>query len=144
MTNLTLGLPKKGLVIAHLNICCLINKIHEIDQIVQSNHIHVLALSETHLDSSFVDAEVSIYNYTLFRKDRNKYEGGVALYIQNQIPAKERNDIMVSDIEALLVQVHLPYSKPILIGCCYRPPNAKIEYLEGMCDLIDKISDENK
>ena len=64
MTSLTLGLPKKGLVIAHSNICILRNKIQEIDQIVQSNHIHVLAVSETRLDSSLEDAELSVQNYT--------------------------------------------------------------------------------
>ena len=50
---------------------------------------------------------------------------------------------MVDDIEALLVQVHLPHLKPILLVCCYRPPNARIQYLKGICNLIDNIS-ENK
>lgn len=67
------------------------------------------------------------------------------MYIQNQLPAKERKDLLVSLlVEAIWVQVRLPYSRPILIGCCYSPPNANMTYLEGMCDLIDKISDEKK
>ena len=63
--------------------CSLRNKIHEIDQIVQTNDIHVLALSETQLDSSLEDAEFSIQNYTLFREDRNKNGGGVAMYTES-------------------------------------------------------------
>ena len=63
--------------------CSLRNKINEIDQIVQTNDIHVLALSETQLDSSLEDAEFSIQNYTLFREDRNKNGGGVAMYTES-------------------------------------------------------------
>ena len=75
----TVNLPKNGLLIAHLNICSLRNKIHEICCVVQSNNIHVLAISETHSDSSFEDAEISIHGYNLFRRDRNRYGGGVAV-----------------------------------------------------------------
>ena len=64
--------------------------------------------------------------------------------IQSQLPGKVSNDLMVDDKEALLVQVHRPHSKPILLGCCSRPPNARIEYLTGICNLIDNISDKNK
>jgi hypothetical protein len=44
---------------------------------VHSNNIHVLAKS--HLDSSFEDAEISIHGYDLFRRDRTRYGGGVAV-----------------------------------------------------------------
>lgn len=59
----------------------------------------------------------------------NNFGGGVAIYIQNHIPVKQREDLMMKDIEALWVQVHLPHLKPIVIGCCYRPPNANSLYL---------------
>jgi hypothetical protein len=39
---------------------------------------YVLAISETHLDSSFEDAEISIHGYNLFR---SRYGGGAAVYI---------------------------------------------------------------
>lgn len=32
----------------------------------------------------------------------------------------------------------------ISIGCCYKPPNTNMRYLDGISDLLDKISDENK
>lgn len=68
MTNLLSNLPKKGLVLAHLNICSLRNKVHEIINIC-SNGIHVLALSETHLDCSFDNSQLAVKGYRLFRKD---------------------------------------------------------------------------
>lgn len=41
---------------------------------------HILALSETWLDSSVGDSEVHISGYTLFRFDHNRNGGGVAVY----------------------------------------------------------------
>ena len=73
------------------------------------------------LDSSIEDAEISIHGHNLFMMDRNRYGGGVAVYIQNHIPAKQRKDLMLNGLEALWVQVHLPHFKPIVVGCCYRP-----------------------
>ena len=45
-----LGLPK-GLALAHLNICSLRNKTHE---------LKLMAITETHLDSTFDDSLISI------------------------------------------------------------------------------------
>lgn len=49
-----------------LNICCL----------VQSNNINVLIISETHLESSFEEAEISKHGDNMFRRDRNRSGGG--------------------------------------------------------------------
>lgn len=134
-------LPKKGLKIAHLNICSLRNKLVELTEILECNNIHILALTETHLDSSFSDEFVSIQGYNILRKDRNRHGGGVAIYIQNHIPVKIRNDLMPNSVEALWLQVHLPFVKPVLIGCCYRPPSANSAYLNELCEMIDNVCD---
>lgn len=137
-------LPTKGLLMAHLNVCSLRNKLHEIGCLVQLHNIHILTISETHLDSSFENEDISIHGYNIFRKDRNRFGGGVAVYIQSHIPAVYRADLINNNLEALWVQVHLPHLKPILIGCCYRPPSADIKYLDEMCSMLDKASDEKR
>jgi hypothetical protein len=63
--------PIKGLKIAHINICSLRNKVHEIDNLLTSENINILGISETHLDNSFDDAVVTIHGYRICRKDRN-------------------------------------------------------------------------
>ena len=85
----TINLPKEGLLLAHLNVCSLRNKVHELCSLVESNNIHILAISETHLESSLDDSEVAIHGYNLFRRDRDKNGGGVAIYLKNHIPVKE-------------------------------------------------------
>lgn len=77
----TLNFPKKDLLITHLNIYSLWN--HELCCLGLSNNINVLAISETHLDASFEDAEISIHEYHMFRKDGNIYGGGVTVYVHS-------------------------------------------------------------
>ncbi len=85
--------------------------------------IHLLAISETHLDDTFNDAALGIEGYSIYKRDRNAYGGGVTVYIQNHIPTKMGYDLMPADIEALWLQINLPHLKPQLAGCCYRLPD---------------------
>lgn len=75
--SVSIKLPRKGLQLAHINICSFRNKLVEISDVLTTNKIHVLAVTET-----FSDDVVNINGYNIYRKDRNKYGGGVAIYIQ--------------------------------------------------------------
>jgi len=131
------SLPRKGLRLAHININSLRNKINEVAELLNKFKIHILAISETHLDSSFDDTELYIEGYNIYRNDRNGFGGGVAFYILSHLPVKLRTDLMSFDIETLWLQMHLPHRKPTLLCCCYRPPSANYEYLDSMCKMLD-------
>ena len=137
-------LPKKGLRIAHLNICSIRNKLTEVGDMLLSNALHILALSETHLDDTFEDSSLMISGYNVYRKDRNANGGGVACYVQSHLPVLIRHDLMLLDIEVLWLHIHLPHIKPILLGCCYRPPKANSSYLDSICDSLDRVSNTNQ
>ena len=88
MANLTiqigsvnLKLPKKGLHIAHINICSLPNKMNAICKMLKINNSHVLAITESHLDSSITESQVHVDGYNFIRKDKNRNGGGVAMCI---------------------------------------------------------------
>ena len=66
-----------------MNICSLRNKVHEVNNLLVTDDIHILTISETHLDNTFDDTVVAIHGYNIYRKDRNANGGGVAVYIQN-------------------------------------------------------------
>jgi len=132
------------LSVAHLNINSLRNKIHDIQHILSNNQVHVLGLSETHLDSTVKDSRVSIEGYRLYRKDRDRHGGGVALYVQQNIPAVSRSDLMPSDVEMIWVQMFPPDSRPLLVGCCYRPPRSKQKYLDQVFEVMRRVSNEDK
>lgn len=140
---MSIKLPKKGLRVAHLNICSLRNKVAELCTIVQENNIQIMAISETHLNDTIEDSEVNIQGYNVFRMDRDGKGGGTACYIKEHIPAKVRKDLGMGGVEALWLQVHLPHLKPILICCCYRPPSSNIDYLDKICTMLQKVTDSD-
>lgn len=142
MVNST-KLPKKGLKVAHINICSLRNKLGEIKEFLQLDNIYILAISETHIDCTFEDSALNIQGYNIYRRDRNTYGGGVAIYIQNHIPVSVREDLLSTEIEALWLQVHVPHLKPLMVGCGYRPSGANCYYLQRLCEMIDKVCDHD-
>lgn len=62
--TMSLNLQGKGLRIAHLNICSLRNKTDHLSVLLQDNNIHIMAISETHLDASVMNSEIDIPGYT--------------------------------------------------------------------------------
>jgi hypothetical protein len=60
--------------------------------LLTTESIHILAISETHLDHSFDDTVVAIYD-NIYRRDRNG-KRGIAIDIQSHIPIKPREDLM--------------------------------------------------
>ena len=75
--------------------------VHEINNLLTSDNIHILAISETHLDNSFDDTAVSIQGYNICRRDRNAYGGGVDVSIQHHIPVMLRKYFMSSVTEVV-------------------------------------------
>lgn len=104
----------------------------------------VLAISETHLDASVMDSEREIPGYSIFISDRDHRGGGVVFYILSHICVKTRDDLIFKSVESIWLQVHLPNVKPLLFGCCYRPPSSNVQYVDNICDMLQRAVDENK
>ena len=77
----TIKQPRKVLKKAHINICILRNKVHEVNNLLVTDDIHILTISETHLDNTFDDTVVAIHGFNIYRKCRNANGGVVAVYI---------------------------------------------------------------
>ena len=135
---------RKVLKIAYVNICSLTKKVHAINNLPVTKDIHILTISETHLDNTFDDTVVAMQGYNIYRKDRNANGGGVAVYIQSHIPVKLREDLMLNTVEVIWLQVNLPHLKPIRSGSCYRPPSANSQYLDNMREMLDNVCDINR
>ena len=74
---------------------------NKICNMLKINNIHVLAITESHLDCSITDGQVHVDGYNSIRKDRNWNGGGVAMYIQNHLPFKMRDDLTMNHLEAV-------------------------------------------
>lgn len=96
-----------GLRMGHLNICWLRNKIDDVPEILTAYKLHIFAITETHLNSEINSEVLKIEGYNLYRFDtcRGARGGGVAIYCQDRIPVKTRNDLGCKEVEILWLQV---------------------------------------
>ena len=109
---------KRGLHFVHLNIDSLPSKIEELRQIAKNTNSAVIGLSETKLDKTIFDSEVSIPNYSLIRKDRNRKGKGVACYIRSDICFNGQN-YLSDEIKNISFDLLLLKTKPISIAIVY-------------------------
>ena len=82
---------------------------------------------ETKLDFQIDDNEIHITGYSIIRKDRNKFGGGVCLFIKNHLKYRVRNDLMPEQLESVVIDMSKHNSVPIFVCTWYRPPGSTIE-----------------
>ena len=76
---------KRGLHFLHININSLLPKIDELRDIANNTNAAVIGITESKLDNSVDNNEVSIAGYSILRCDRNRNGGGVACYARNDL-----------------------------------------------------------
>ena len=135
----TNDLPRKGLNIMHLNIRSLRNKTTELSLLAQRAKANVIAITETWLDSSITDSEVMIPGYNIVRKDRSTLGGGVCLYVKDTLAYNTRTDLSDDQFEAIWINLLSKKTKPILIGCVYRPPHQH-DFVEKLDETLAKTA----
>ena len=90
------------------------------------------------LDDSISDAELSICEYNLFRKDRTRNGGGCAIYVYVSINVVHIDLLLDNSVETLWCKIK-PVSGEIMLLCCvYRPPSSSVKYFDNMLDNIEK------
>ena len=72
---------KNRLVLRYLNINSLAGKFDQLKLLIGKN-IDILIITETKIDSSFPNAQFIINEFSMpFRLDRNRFGGGVLIYV---------------------------------------------------------------
>ena len=116
LKNTRLKNPNR-LIIAQLNINSERNKFDSLVRMLHNN-LDILLISETKIDSSFPTAQFQIQGYTTYRLDRNTNDGGILLYIREDIPSTQLNANM--SIESFSIEINMRKRKWLLI-CTYNP-----------------------
>lgn len=137
-TDIWASFRQRGLHFLHLNINSLLPKIDELRLIALRTNAAVIGVSETKLDKSVLDGEVSIDGYEIKRADRNRHGGGVACYIRKDLVFSPRENFS-ADIENIFFDIQLPKSRPLLVGVLYRPPTAN-GFLDKLTLAISKTN----
>ena len=109
-----LGYPK-NVIFGHLNINSLRNKFESISELIKGK-FDIFLINETKLDASFLSNQFAMSGYKFVRKDRNKFGGEIAFYINDQLPSRPIKIDNPSDIEILTVEKQYAKIKFLLQG----------------------------
>ncbi len=128
--------PGPTLVSKHVNICHInarslmvydkethsFSKFEEIvSRLVLDMKYDIICISETWLGGSIPDGDITISNYTQYRKDRNRHGGGVMIYVSDSLPSVRKPELEKQDIENIWIEVSIN-GKKVLLSTYYRPP----------------------
>ena len=120
-------------------------KVQLLGETAKENGVVIVALTESHLKSQILDAEVHIPGFLLFRADRQDYisKGGVIIYVKEEYAYGTK--VLTSNCNgtAEWICLFLPIINTIMINI-YRPPTcSEQKFKEMLADLsatLDKIS----
>ena len=71
---------------------------------------------ETKLNDAICDTELDIPGYDLYRRDRTRNGGGVAVYIKSELNYTVLSPTLPDTSETLWLKLSLPNTRPIVIG----------------------------
>ena len=78
------------LIVGHLNINSIRSKFEIIAETI--TNFDIFLISESKIDSTFPNMQFKINVYKLFRRDRNRFGGGLMLYLNEEISCKFLNN----------------------------------------------------
>ena len=121
------------------------NKKEELMGILTEHKIDILGITESWTHTEIGDAEINLMGYQVFRKDRKMDNGkktrggGVLLYVREKLIAYEIHDFD-AQCEALWVGVRNKHLGELVIGVCYKSPNAIDFEVENLYSCIKHYS----
>ena len=91
----------------------------------KSTPFQIFGIAETRFTPSVSDTAVSIPNYTVFRRDRDKSklgQVGLAVYIHDSVRsiARRREDLETEEVECIWIELKDGQASPLLI-CFFIP-----------------------
>ncbi|XP_048586113.1 uncharacterized protein LOC125568277 [Nematostella vectensis] len=83
-------------------------------------------------------------NYSVFRRDRNKFEGGVFQAIKSDLVCTEEPDFEVDNCEIIWTSLKLANRKSIYMSSYYRPPNQPSDAIDNLNESIRRVFNKVK
>ena len=112
---------RKQCIIANLNINSLPNKFEEITEWLTRKAFDIISIQETKIDRTFPNSQFHVEGFKLFRRDRVKGGGGIAVFISDNIIATTRK-VTCMHLEALLFDLRIGQRQFALLSA-YKPPS---------------------
>ena len=80
--------------------------------------------------------------YEPYRCDRETRDGGVAIYVKENISCKRRPDLEINNLECVWVEIKT-YGHIFLVAGIYRPPDANQNYCTLISESVDRAKNTN-
>ncbi len=127
-------------VFGSANVNSLTSKIDDVHAFLAAHCFAGLAIQETKLCAKIDPSLLIIPNYELFRKDRKRNGGGVALFVRQSLRPQILRTGLARNLELVAVQGTLR-SRRLLLASIYRPPNQSAAvYQSFLTDLQDWLA----
>ena len=114
----------------------------ELRQLMTNDPFDVIAVGETHCDSTIPNSDLFLNNFTVIRKDRSRHGGGVALYVRNTISFTHLTHLN-NDLETVWIKIKQKKATSLFLGVIYRPPNSSNDFFEKLSEMIQTISESS-
>lgn len=114
-----------------LNINSLCEHIDELRALMTGQPLDILAIDESKRNDADRDGLLNLPGYTVIRRDRNKFGGGVCVYLRGSITFRRMLDLEDKDLEMIVLEIQKPRSLPFLFATWYRPPKLPLEYFQN-------------
>ena len=134
----------KNSILGHLNVNSLRSKIEAVEELMRNN-IDISLFSDTKLDETFPNQQFKISGYKTFRRDRNKYGGGIMFYINKNIPCKTVNvEGLPDNRQVTLIELSIESQKWLCSGLYKAPSQNEKYFLDNLSLALTKMSCEYK
>ena len=131
----------------YLNAQSIINKMCEFTEILNYRKPDICGITEFGAGDNVCDAEISIPGYTLYRQNHKSGSGGpgkgVAIYVKNTLyhsNCKEMGSTAEDFEAAVWIRVKLSAEMNLIVGNCYRSPNANEEENGKLLKSLQKVN----
>ena len=129
----------KNVIFGHLNINSLRNKLESISKLIKGK-FDIFLINETKLVASFPSNQFAMFCYTFVKMDKNKFGGGIAFYINDQLPKWTIKNENPSDTEILTIEITIHKNK-ILAAEIYKQLSlSETEFTTNLETIISKLS----
>ena len=108
---------------------------------IQENLFDIIVLGKTKIDDAFPDSQFYIKDFRMLRKDRNRYGGGLLIYIRRELITNRLCDFECKHNESITFSVQQRRTaKKIIAIAVYRPQClSKSMSTQDLGDLLLRI-----
>ena len=106
-------------------------RLSQIEALIANKKNHIFGVCESSLSKDIPNENIKIHGFSPspFRADcpdiQDKRKGGVALYYRENLPIKERSDLLSGLKETIIAEIELKNKKSIFYILSYRSPSQK-------------------